>query len=301
MIRLSLLNEHHQVLRVSEYAYNRVRIGRGAANDFILTDPKVSRNALVVEQKQNSLVVHQKGKDEIHVNKIAEIPIGESWIVVEYLNPAEDDITLNDFHIPKASREWVVPILSFAVLIIFQLLTYFLYDISSGDFSKQVKFWSTTIIGELLVIMFVALLSKAINGQYRFARILQIFSFSGILLLLAQTRLFGFLWSLGEWTWYSETRHVVFIAVLAASLWLLGQEVFDHTPKWLRITLLVGLLAFGSLSEFLGNLPLQEKWNYLTNEVPPPMPNWMESKVISVDDLILKMNGAKPKAPSPKK
>lgn len=292
MIRVSVLDEHKQVLRVAEFGYNRVRIGRGSRNDFIINEPSVSREALVVELVGKDLHVHQKNKQSLVFNKFTEVQVSDLLIRLEYLDPNDDEITLTEFHIPKARREWTLPVLSFAILLLVQWFNYVLYDTSSAEFGKQMKLWGTTIAGELLVVMVIALISKAINGQYRFARILQIFSFSGVLLMLAQSRFFGVLWSLGEWTWYSETRHVAFIGVFAVAFWWLGREVFDHTPRWLRLALLVGLISFGSLSEFMGHLPVQEKWEYLSNEVPPPLPEWLETKPISIDDLLTKMQGA---------
>lgn len=291
MLRIEVYQEKGALFEIKTLPHRYVKIGRGKFSDILLTDPRVSRDEMMFEkQNDGTYSLHHKGQIR-HFNQYLEIDLFDYKIKATALDQISDDITKDLPDLRRAGEVRNTQLLVwFAVFIGLNTFEYLVYENWSKDGLKvTIDLFSSFIILVPFTLL-MSLVARAVEGTYHFKKILLLSLQGAIGIFLVVNNLFGLRWFLGAWLWREQIYLFFLVGVVTYFLWHLGVVVFSHINEKIRLLILTLLVLIYIVPQFVKYLPYRNTYQYLTLHAPPPLIKVFETKSVSHEEFIQKIN-----------
>lgn len=291
MLRIEVYQEKGSVYEIKTLPHRFIKIGRSRFSDILLADSRVSRNEMMFErQNDGTYSLHHKGNIR-HFNQYIEFNLYDYKIKATALDQISDEVTQDIPSLRNNGEVHNTQLLAWFVFFVgLNTFEYLVYENWSKDNLKVTIDLLSSFVILVPFTLIMSLIARAVEGTYHFKKILLLSIQGAIGIFLVANNLMGMRWILGSWIWWEQVYLIFLVGVVTYFLWHLGVVVFSHINEKIRIFILALLLLIYIVPQFVRYLPYRNTYQYLSLRAPPPLLKAFETKSVSHEEFIQKIN-----------
>jgi hypothetical protein len=291
VLRIEIRKEGERQVEVRELRGLHFTIGRSVQHDVVLTDPRVSRVGARVEFKPDGGFIYSEGETRREANREMKVELGPYTIEFTDLRLLEDEKTNPNFMPSLTRMNRAVVAIVFLGIELFTLLNERFFRPNPHEWPRVLAAMLFVAAGVLLPVLMLSIVSRAVNGDYRFWRLARWFLVSGFGVMFFFSDLGDLRWVLGSWMRIEEFYGSLIGLWLLFCLSRLVAIVFDHLKPWAHWSLIGTLAILGLYLQWSHLIPLKQQHRFAKVAIAPIRSPILESAAVPSEVFLNRLGG----------